>query len=178
MKLTKRIAALLLTIVTIVAIAVPAFADFSSNDFYLSGSSSGKLLSYTVKNSFSSRVTGGSATVFSGYKARFKGSASGIWSKGVTCKISRTLSFKMTGIGSLSISAGNSGASGSMSISGSTASKTIESTCKAFSWSYDLTFKRANICWVTQSLGSSFTKQASGVDYTTSINCSNDKVFW
>lgn len=178
MKLAKRIAAMLLTIVAIAAITVPAFADLSSNDFKLSGSKSGKLLGSNVQINFNSRVTGGAKTLVSGYKARFNGTASGSWSKGETCSISRTLSFKMTGLGSLNLSAGTSGAGGSMSISGSTASKTIETTCKSFNWAYDLTFERFNICWVTQSLSSSFTKQVSGVAYTTSINCSADKVFW
>lgn len=168
----KRVIAILLVIVSFQMLLIPSVAA-SSNNFTLSASKSGYLDSSKITNSFSSTVTGGGGVT--GYSAKFKGTAKGSWASGKTCKISYTLSFKMTGAGSLSIS----GSGPSLTVSGSTASKTItESGIKGFNWGYNLTFKRWNICWVTQTLASTFSFKKSGTNYSQSINCSADRVFW
>lgn len=170
----RKIIAVILVVAAMMAICLPASA--SSNDFRLQESASGYLDGSKVTSSFNSRVTGGGG--ITGYRVRFEGSANGKWAKGQKCQISRTMSFKMTGLGGLSISGGNSGVEAGFSVTGSSVSDTMSSQAKSFNWDYDLTMKRWNICWVTQSLYVSYTYQKNGNDYSKSINCSDDRVFW
>lgn len=171
-KLRKYIVTMALVLTMAMMQSTCTFAATSDNNFILMASApSSQFLGKSVTLSFSSRVTGGSSSPVS-YSARFVGSATGKWNSTNKCNsINRSTSFKTSGIGGLSCN--KSGPS--ISVSGGTLTHSLEySNDSKFHHAYDLTVKRINICWVTQSVDVEYLYGSS----SKSLNCSADKVFW
>lgn len=169
-KIFKYVATLALVLTLAMTSTTSAFAK-SSNNFTLKASApSATFKKKSVTLSFSSKVTGGGT--LTSYSARFNGSASGKWNSTKKCSsIARSTSFKTTGLGGLSCS--KSGPSISVS-NGTLTHSTSYSNTNKFSHSYDLTIKRFDICWVTQSVDVEYVYGSA----SKSLNCAADKVFW
>jgi hypothetical protein len=164
-------------LVFVFLIASSGTSSAASNDFRFTKSKSIPFRYNTVVSWFDTRVTGGAVSPVR-YRAYFDGSASARWygtNPYLLHEIQYNNSFRMTGLGGLSVS--KSGPS--VSISGATASYgRTGKDVRSMITNYSLGFQRINICWVSQSFSTTYVARISGTEVDTTFNISDDRVFW